>query len=57
MTGGGYPALRLNACDAVTRLTSKKASARVGERGCAGRGGAEVLTRRSAIPFGLNSAR
>ena len=51
--------MRLNACDAVTRLTSEKASDKVSERGCAAHGvsRAEVLTRRSAIPFGSNSAQ
>ena len=49
----------LNACDAVTRLTSEKASDIVSERGCAAHGvsQAEVLTRQSAIPSGSNSAR
>ena len=51
--------MRLNVCDAVTRLTSEKACDRVGERGCAAHGVrlAEVLTRRSAILSGSNSAR
>ena len=31
-------AMRLNACDVVTRLTSEKASTRMGERGCAAHG-------------------
>ena len=54
VTGGGYPATRLNVDDAVTRLTSEKVSGRMNERGRATHGlsRAEVLTRRSAIPSG-----
>ena len=37
-TGGGYPAMRLSACDVLTRLTLEKASTRMGERGRAAHG-------------------
>ena len=49
----------LNVDDAVTRLTSEKASDRMSERGRAAHGlsRAEVLTRRSAIPSGANSGK
>ena len=57
MTGGGYPATRLNVDDAVTCLTSEKAGGRMIERDRAAHGlsRAEVPTRRSAIPSGSNS--
>ena len=35
---GDYPAMRLNVCDAITRLTSEKASDRMSVRGRAARG-------------------
>ena len=54
---GGYPATRLNADDAVTRLASVKVAGRVNERDRAARGvsRAEALIRRSGILSGSNS--
>ena len=53
---GGYPAMRLNADDAITRLAFVKVGGRVNKRGRAAHGvsRAEVLIR-SAIPSGSNS--